>query len=115
MLEDNILEAVISLPKGGVLSSRVKTSILILSKLKKDDLVWFCELANDGYSSHGKLQRNGTMPLPHLVANFKKRAIIDDELMYSMNISENVLLAQKAMLVLNYYRPIESKIIREDP
>ena len=115
MLEDNILEAVISLPKGGGLSSRVKTSILILSKLKKDDLVWFCELANDGYSSHGKLQRNGTMPLPHLVANFKKRAIIDDELMYSMNISENVLLAQKAMLVLNYYRPIESKIIREDP
>lgn len=115
MLEDNILEAVISLPKGGVLSSRVKTSILILSKLKKDDLVWFCELANDGYSSHGKLQRNGTMPLPHLVANFKKRAIIDDELMYSMNISKNVLLAQKAMLVLNYYRPIESKIIREDP
>lgn len=115
MLEDNILEAVISLPKGGVLSSRMKTSILILSKLKKDDLVWFCELANDGYSSHGKLQRNGTMPLPHLVANFKKRAIIDDELMYSMNISENVLLAQKAMLVLNYYRPIESKIIREDP
>ncbi|MEI3052326.1 MAG: N-6 DNA methylase [Prevotella sp.] len=115
MLEDNILEAVISLPKGGLLSSRMKTSILILSKQKKDDLVWFCELANDGYSSHGKLLRNGAMPLPHLVANFKKRAIIDDELMYSMNISENVLLAQKAMLVLNYYRPIESKTIREDP
>ena len=55
------------------------------------------------------------MTLPELVANFKKRGIIDDELMYSMNISENVLLAQKAMLVLNYYRPIESKAIKEDP
>lgn len=72
MLEDNCIEAVVSLPKGGLAFSKVKTSILILSKQKKDDLVWFCELSNDGYSSHGKLQRNGTMPLPQLVDSFKK-------------------------------------------
>ena len=115
MLEDNYLEAVVSLPKGGLASSRLKTSILILSKQKKDDMVWFCELSNDGYSSHGKLKRNGTMPLPQLIDCFKKHAIVDDELMYSMNISAKVLLTQKSVLVMNYYRPIESKNVEKDP
>ena len=115
MLEYNCIEAVVSLPKGGLASSRLKTSILILSKHKKDDLVWFCELSNDGYSSHGKLQRNGTMPLPLLVDSFKNHAIVDNELLYSMNISARVLLGQKAILVMNYYRPIESKNVDKDP
>lgn len=115
MLEENCLEAVISLPKGGLVSSKIKTSILILSKQKKDDFVWFCELVNDGYSKNGKWQRNGAMPLPQLVDNFHDFAVVDNELMYSMRLSTKVLLAHKAMLVMNYYRPIESKHVEKDP
>lgn len=109
LLSNNYLEAVVSLPNGIISSSRVKTSLLILSKERtvKNDTVWFCELLNDGYVNYSKHLRNELYPLPHLVECFKNKKPETVDFMNSKNVQVSEILKNDGMLAINYYKEYE--------
>ena len=83
-MEDNQLEAVISLPSGVFKPyAGVSTAILIFSKGGQSEKVWIYGVANDGLSLDDKrdplpdfLDKEGKIPgndLPDLVERWKKR------------------------------------------
>lgn len=106
LLNNNFLEAVVSLPNGIISNSRVKTSLLILSKRRtvKNDTVWFCELLNDGYANYSKHVRNESYPLPHLVECFKNKVTENENFMNSRNVHVSDILKNEGMLAINYYK-----------
>lgn len=83
LVDDNQLEAVISLP-GGVFKpyAGVSTAILIFTKGGKTDYVWFYDLENDGFTLDDRRQAIKENDLPDLVDQFKRRdkrfAVTDD-------------------------------------
>ena len=75
IVEDNQLEAVISLP-GGVFKpyAGVSTAILIFTKGGRTDHVWFYDVQGDGFSLDDKRTAQPDKDdLPDLVAQWKKR------------------------------------------
>lgn len=107
LLQENHIDAVISLPKGVLLGANVKTSILLFSKDKTTGNIWFCDLLNDGYSKVGKRQRNADFPLPKLVNNYRNRREENTNLMYSFQVSVDEVMANNSLLAINYYKEIE--------
>lgn len=79
LLQENRLEAVISLPPGIFQpSSSCKAAILYFEKSDRDAdyatrEVWFYELGNDGYSLDLNRRRLKGSPLPEVVDLFRKR------------------------------------------
>jgi type I restriction enzyme M protein len=81
LLQDNQLDAVISLPAGVFKPyTGVKTTILVFTKMgKRSKLwhtkrVWFYELSNDGYSLDDNRRKLSENPLPTAIEEFKNRA-----------------------------------------
>lgn len=107
LLQENHIDAVISLPKGVLLGTNVKTSILLFSKDKTTGNIWFCDLLNDGYSKVGRRQRNADFPLPELVNNYRNRREENTNLMYSAQVSVDEVMANNSLLAINYYKEIE--------
>lgn len=107
LLQENHIDAVISLPKGVLLGTNVKTSILLFSKDKTTGNIWFCDLLNDGYSKVGRRQRNADFPLPKLVNNYRNRWEENTNLMYSAQVSVDEAMANNSLLAINYYKEIE--------
>jgi len=74
LVEDNQLEAVISLPSGVFKPyAGVSTAILIFTKGGETDQVWFYDVEADGFSLDDKRQKIEANDLPDLVAQFKAR------------------------------------------
>lgn len=74
LVEDNQLEAVISLPSGVFKPyAGVSTAILIFTKGGETDHVWFYDVEADGFSLDDKRQKIEANDLPDLVAQFKAR------------------------------------------
>ncbi len=74
LVEDNQLEAVISLPSGVFKPyAGVTTAVLIFTKGGKTDHVWFYRLDNDGFSLDDRRLPIQANDLPDLVAKFKSR------------------------------------------
>ncbi|ERK06390.1 Type I restriction-modification system, DNA-methyltransferase subunit M [Serratia fonticola AU-AP2C] len=72
LVEDNQLEAVISLPSGVFRPyAGVATAVIIFTKGGKTDHVWFYDLKNDGYSLDDKRNPIKNNDIPHLVASWK--------------------------------------------
>ncbi|MDI3323392.1 class I SAM-dependent DNA methyltransferase [Pontibacterium granulatum] len=74
LVDDNQLEAVISLPSGVFKPyAGVSTAILIFTKGGETDHVWFYDVKNDGFSLDDRRQPLDENDLPDLVAKFKTR------------------------------------------
>ena len=75
-LVENGLTGVISLP-AGVFNpySGVKTSILIIDKLKKSDQVFYLEVTNDGYSLTTNRTQISESDLPNILNQIKSQKI----------------------------------------
>ncbi|MBF4323093.1 N-6 DNA methylase, partial [Vibrio anguillarum] len=72
LIEDNQLEAVISLPSGVFKPyAGVSTAILIFTKGGSTDKVWFYDVENDGYSLDDKRTPIKDNDLPDLVKQYK--------------------------------------------
>ena len=116
LLENNYVDAVISLPKGVFASStNIKTSILVLSKKRKlsDNFIWFCELLNDGYSLNSQRKRNMDYPMPELLGNYRKKEDVDTSLMYSINVPISKIMEKDSVLTVFYYKEKENKQVME--
>lgn len=81
LLMDCQLEAVISLPAGGVFKpyTGVKTAILVFTKVElkakkfHTEKVWFYELLSDGYSLDDNRKKLMDNPLPYAVDSYKEK------------------------------------------
>jgi type I restriction enzyme M protein len=75
LIEDNQLEAIISLPSGVFKPyAGVSTAVMIFTKGGETDKVWFYDLQADGYSLDDKrtpLKGKGNNDLPDLIAQWK--------------------------------------------
>jgi type I restriction enzyme M protein len=74
LVDDNQLEAVISLPSGVFKPyAGVSTAILIFTKGGKTDHVWFYDVEADGRTLDDRRQEIDANDLPDLVTQFKRR------------------------------------------
>jgi len=75
LIEDNQLEAIISLPSGVFKPyAGVSTAVMIFTKGGKTDNVWFYDLQADGFSLDDKrtpLKGDGNNDLPNLIAQWQ--------------------------------------------
>ncbi|SDJ58054.1 type I restriction enzyme M protein [Ferrimonas sediminum] len=82
LLEDNQLEAVISLPSGVFKPyAGVSTAILFFTKGGNTDKVWFYDVQADGYSLDDKRTPTKDNDLPDLIKQFKayQQAVINND------------------------------------
>jgi type I restriction enzyme M protein len=74
IIEENRLEAVISMPSGVFLPyTGVSTAVLVFTKGAATERVWFYELEHDGFSLDNKRQPAGQNDIPDLVDSWKLR------------------------------------------
>lgn len=74
LVDDNQLEAVISLPSGVFKPyAGVSTAILIVTKGGETDDIWFYNVEEDGFSLDDKRQPKTEDDLPSLIRQFKSR------------------------------------------
>ena len=74
LVEDNRLDAVISMPSGVFRPyAGVSTAILIFTKGGKTDRIWFYDMEHDGYSLDDKRQRVRDNDIPDILASWKNR------------------------------------------
>ena len=74
MLENNTVEAIISLPQGVFLSIfKVKTSIVIWRKGGKTDVVPMFEMKNDGYTLDDIRKKISENDIPKIINSWDKR------------------------------------------
>lgn len=79
LLEENQLEAVISLPSGVFKPyAGVSTAILVFTKGGRTDNVFFYGVENDGFSLDDKRDKINVDDLPDVVARWKKRNVKKD-------------------------------------
>lgn len=111
LLQRNILDAVVSLPKGVLIASpNVKTSLIIISKVRTDvDKVWFCDLLNDGYVR--KNQRNSNFPLLSLLSLYQSRGEENSDSLYAEKIQLSEIWENDTQLAVNQYKKYETKIV----
>ena len=75
LIEDNQLEAVVSLPSGVFKPyAGVSTAVLVFTKGGRTDNVWFYKVNHDGYSLDDKRTPVRDDDLPDLLANWKQWA-----------------------------------------
>ncbi len=117
LVEQNQLEAVISLPSGVFKPyAGVSTAILIFTKGGSTDHVWFYDVANDGFSLDDKRTAIKVNDLPDLVAQFKARdkSIADSEVndrivsdsKRAFWVSKDELASNKYDLSINRYKEV---------
>lgn len=111
LIEDNQLEAVISLPSGVFKPyAGVSTAILIFTKGGETDHVWFYDVQADGFSLDDKRQRINIDNLPDLINSFKTRdkslavSVQNNRTSQQFWISRSEIAENKYDLSLNRYR-----------
>ncbi len=111
LIEDNQLDAVISLPSGAFKPyAGVSTAILIFTKGGATDQVWFYDVQADGFSLDDKRNPIAANDLPDLVSRFKARdkAIApteqNDRSAQQFWVSKTEIAANKYDLSLNRYK-----------
>ena len=79
LIEENGLEAVISMPSGVFKPyAGVSTAILIFTRAAKTDRIWFYDMSADGFSLDDKRQRIGDNDIPDIVECWKRHKANDD-------------------------------------
>lgn len=115
LIEQNQLEAVISLPSGVFKPyAGVSTAILLFIKGGETDRVWFYDLAADGYSLDDKRTPDSENDLPDLVAQYAKYRITresgentrkwNDKTQKAFLVERSEIVGQNYDLSINQYK-----------
>ncbi|WP_207063404.1 class I SAM-dependent DNA methyltransferase [Motiliproteus sp. SC1-56] len=122
LVDDNQLEAVISLPSGVFKPyAGVSTAILIFTKGGETDNVWFYDVQADGFSLDDKRQKIEANDLPDLVNQFKARdrAVADTEAndltAKAFWVARDEIASNKYDLSLNRYKEQNYQAEQYDP
>jgi type I restriction enzyme M protein len=119
LIEENGLEAVISLPAGVFRPyAGVSTAILVFTKGGRTDHVLFYDVKADGYSLDDKRERARADDLPDALARFRGRLASKDT-----DRASKAFMVPAAEIVENgldlsmnrYKRPIHAEVRRESP
>lgn len=79
LIEENGLEAVISMPSGVFKPyAGVSTAILIFTKAAKTDHIWFYDMTADGFSLDDKRQKTEDNDIPDIIECWKRHKAKDD-------------------------------------
>lgn len=74
LIEENGLEAVISMPSGVFKPyAGVSTAVLIFTKAATTDRIWFYDMSADGFSLDDKRQKISDNDIPDLIACWRRR------------------------------------------
>lgn len=107
LIEDNQLEAVISLPSGVFKPyAGVSTAILIFTKGGSTDKVWFYDVQADGFSLDDKRTPIKDNDLPDLVKQYKtyQQAVINNESLAAWeDKKQKAFMVDKADITANKY------------
>jgi len=113
LITDCRLQGVISLPSGVFLPyTGVKTSILIFSKLKRNQAavqsadIWFYGMDSDGYSLDNSRRRKLDNPLPETIQQWENRSSIDqtNRRLQHFNIPISEIIVNDYELNFNLYK-----------
>ena len=109
LVEDNQLEAVISLPSGVFKPyASVSTAIIIFSKGGKTDEVFFYDVESDGFSLDDKRQPIEDNDLPEVLAQWQqwcdRKAEITDRTQKAFSVPLADISAQNYDLSINRYK-----------
>lgn len=122
LVENNQLEAVISLPSGVFKPyAGVSTAILIFTKGGSTDHVWFYDVQTDGYSLDDKRTPIKDNDLPSLVAEFKARDKAqaagddNDKTQQAFWVSKDDIADNKYDLSINRYKEVVYEEEKYDP
>ncbi|MDC0309304.1 type I restriction-modification system subunit M [bacterium] len=119
LIEENQLEAVISLPSGVFRPyAGVSTAILIFSKGGRTDKVWFYGVKNDGFSLDDKRDKLPDSDLPDLIKSWKEKdpARESDYTAKSFFVPLDKIKENKFDLSYNrYHEEVYEEIVTEEP
>jgi type I restriction enzyme M protein len=120
LVDENQLEAVISLPPGVFKPyAGVSTAILVFSKSGRTDNVWFYKVERDGYSLDDKRTKllDGQNDLPDLVAQWAKRdtASTNDRSARCFFVSSKEIRDTRYDLSLNRYKKLVHEKVTHRP
>lgn len=110
LVEENQLEAVISLPSGVFKPyAGVSTAILVFTKGGETENVWYYDVQADGYSLDDKRNLVKENDLPDLVASWKKRSVKKDtdRKKKAFFVSKAEIVEYKYDLSINRYKEVE--------
>jgi len=118
LVEDNQLEAVVSLPSGVFKPyAGVSTAVLLFAKGGQTGNVWFYRVENDGYSLDDKRDPIEGSDLPDLVAKWRKRSVkkMQDRTAKCFFVPKTDIVDQKYDLSINRYQEVKYEEIQCDP
>jgi type I restriction enzyme M protein len=118
IIEDNQLEAVVSLPNGVFRPyAGVVTAILVFTKGGKTDDVLFFDVDNDGYSQDDKRTKITEDDLPEVLEGWKGRSKEDfsDRTKKAFSVSVDEIVKNDFDLSVNRYKEIDHEVIEYDP
>lgn len=120
IIEDNQLEAVISMPSGVFKPyAGVSTAVLLFRKTEfgNTDKVWFYDMQADGYSLDDKRAPVAENDIPDIVARFKNREAEKDRTRSekSFFVPKLEILENEYDLSINKYKKIEYKPVEYPP
>ncbi len=110
LVEDNQLEAVISLPSGVFKPyAGVSTAILVFTKGGETESVWYYDVQADGYSLDDKRNLVKENDMPDLVKSWKKRSVKKDtdRKAKAFFVPKAELVDNKYDLSINRYKEVE--------
>jgi type I restriction enzyme M protein len=118
IIEDNQLEAVVSLPNGVFRPyAGVATAILIFTKGGKTDEVLFFDVENDGYSQDDKRTKITEDDLPIVLEGWKGRAKEDfsDRTKKAFSVSVDEITKNDFDLSVSRYKEVVYETVEYDP
>lgn len=94
LIEENGLEAVISMPSGVFKPyAGVSTAILIFTKAAKTERIWFYDMSSDGFSLDDKRQKTDDSDISDIIECWKRHKAKDDAF-YSLRTQRLIELKQ---------------------
>ncbi len=118
LVENNQLDAVVSLPSGVFKPyAGVSTAVLLFTKSGETKDVWFYRVENDGYSLDDKRDPIDGSDLPDLTKQWAKRSvkIMQDRKKKCFFVPKGEIVGNKYDLSVNRYREIEYEEVEYDP
>ncbi|MCK5806436.1 MAG: N-6 DNA methylase, partial [Lentisphaeria bacterium] len=118
LIEDNQLEAVVSLPSGVFKPyAGVSTAILVFTKGGRTENVWFYKIAADGYSLDDKRTPTKENDLPDLLEQWKQRDPMadTDRSEKAFGVPKQEIVKNKSDLSFNRYAEIKYEEVKYDP
>jgi len=118
LIEDNQLEAVVSLPSGVFKPyAGVSTAVLVFTKGGRTDNVWFYKVDNDGYSLDDKRTPVKDDDLPALLEKWRERDPdrVSDRSAKCFFVPKEDIAGNKYDLSVNRYAEIKYEEVEYDP